>query len=525
MRWAARWAAVWLWVTSAVLAALPPALGDLDAYVERVREAFEVPGIAVAIVKDGKVELEKGYGVRRLGGTSPVNARTQFAIASNTKAFAAATLALLVDEKKLQWEDRVIDHLPWFAMSDPYVTRELRIRDLPVHRSGLALGAGDLLYWPASDYSTEDVVRRLRHVPLATGFRSTYAYDNILYAVIDLLVKQVAGRAWEQFLQERIFAPLGMAEARVGAVEATDANNVAAGHAKEDFTTLKPVPAMSWANNAPAGGIYASVHDLTKWLRVQLGRGEVPAADGGAAVRIFSAAQSREMWSIVTPMKISTPTVPALLPLKPNFLGYALGWVVSDYRGQQIVSHTGGWPGMVSRTALVPGLNLGVVVLTNQEEGAAFQAVVWRILDAYLGAPMTDWIEGYKQAGAQAKKRAEESWAKHVAARDPAAKLAVATKTLAGTYRDAWYGDVGVTETAGKLELRFSRTPLLVGELEHWQHTTFIVRWRERWLNADAWVTFDLDPDGKVDGVKMAAISPLTDFSFDFHDLVLKPVR
>lgn len=525
LRRAARWAAVWLWAAGAALAALPPALADFDAYVERVRTTFEVPGIAVAIVKDGAVALEKGYGVRRLGGTSPVDAHTQFAIASNTKAFAAATLALLVDEKKLKWDDRVIDHLPWFAMSDPFVTREMRIRDLLVHRSGLALGAGDLLYWPATDYSTEEVVRRLRHVPLATSFRSAYAYDNILYAVVGLVVAQVAGRPWEQFLQERIFSPLGMKDARVGAVESTDANNVAAGHAKENFKDLKPVAAMSWANNAPAGGIYASVHDLTKWMRLQLGRGELPATDGKPAVRIFSAAQSREMWSVVTPMRISEPAVKALAALKPNFLGYALGWNVSDYRGQQIVSHTGGWPGMVSRTALVPALNLGVVVLTNQESGAAFQSVVWRVLDAYLGHAPTDWISGYAESAAQGQKRADESWAKHVAARDPAAKPAVAPKALAATYRDVWYGDVTVTEAAGKLTMQFSRTPLLAGELEHWQHTTYIVRWRDRSLNADAWVTFSLDPDGKVEAVKMEAISPLTDFSFDFHHLDLKPVR
>ncbi len=525
MRRAVGWvAAVWL-AAGAVFAALPPALADFDAYVERVRTTFEVPGIAVAIVKDGQIELEKGYGVRRLGGSSPVDAHTQFAIASNTKAFAAATLAVLVDEKKLKWEDRVIDHLPWFAMSDPFVTREMRIRDLMVHRSGLALGAGDLLYWPATDYSTEEVVRRLRHVPLATSFRSAYAYDNILYAVVGLVVQQVAGMPWERFLQERIFAPLGMTESRVGAVEATDTNNVAAGHAKENFSELKPVPAMSWANNAPAGGIYASVHDLTKWMRLQLGRGEMPATDGRPAVRIFSAAQSREMWSIATPMRISEPSVKSLAALKPNFLGYALGWNVSDYRGHHLVSHTGGWPGMVSRTALVPGLNLGVVVLTNQEAGAAFQSVVWRVLDAYLGHAPTDWIAGYAESLAQGQNRADESWKKHLAARDPAAKPAVAAKTLAATYRDAWYGDVSVNEAAGKLTLQFSRTPLLVGELEHWQHTTYIVRWRDRSLNADAWVTFVLDPDGKVDELKMAAISPLTDFSFDFHHLALKPVR
>lgn len=518
-----------VFVASAVIgvgfASLPEALKDFDAHVERTRAAFEVPGIAVAIVKDGVVVLEKGYGVRRLGENSPVNGRTLFAIASNTKAFAAASLAILIDEGKLKWDDRVIDHLPWFGMSDPFVTREMTVRDLLVHRSGLALGAGDLLFWPATTYTTEDVARRLRQVPLATSFRSAYAYDNILYAVAGLTVQQIAGQRWDDFVRERIFAPVGMSEARIGAVAATADNNVAAGHAREDFKELKPVAAMSWDNNMPAGGISANVHDLAKWMLVQLGGGTLPTGNDGKPRRLFSEARRNEMWSIITPIPISEPAVPELAATKPNFLGYAHGWVISDYRGRRVVSHTGGWPGMVSRTALVPELNLGVVVLTNQETSAAFQSVVWRVVDAYLGAPPTDWIAGYLAANQKSQARADESWAKHVAARDPNGKLTLALKTFAGKYRDAWYGDVTIVEERGKLVLRFSKTELLAGELEHWQQQTFIVHWRDRSLNADAWVTFVLTPDANVEEVKLAAISPLTDFSFDFHHLRLKPVR
>lgn len=512
-------------MAGAALAALPASLADFDAHVARTRAAFEVPGIAVAIVKDGAVVLEQGYGVRRLGDASPVNAHTLFAIASNTKAFAAASLAILIDEGKLKWDDRVIDHLPWFAMSDPYVTREMTVRDLLVHRSGLALGAGDLLFWPATSYTTEEVARRLRFVPLATSFRAAYAYDNILYAVAGLTVQQIAGQRWDDFVRERIFVPVAMSETRVGAIESRADNNVAAGHAKENFKDLKPVAAMAWDNNTPAGGIYSNVHDLAKWMLVQLGGGALPAGKDGKARRLFSEARQKEMWSVITPIPISEPAVSELAATKPNFLGYGHGWVLSDYRGKRVVSHTGGWPGMVSKTALVPELKLGVVVLTNQEAGAAFQAVVWRVLDAYLGAPATDWIAGYAAANKKSQTRADESWAKHVAARDSAAKLALPLKTLTGKYRDAWFGDATIAKEGGKLVLRFSKTALMVGDMEHWQHGTFIVRWRDRSLNADAWVTFSLTPDAKVDEVKMAAISPLTDFSFDFHHLVLKPVR
>ena len=515
---------VGLWVVALRAAALPEALGDLDDFVARAQQEFAVPGIALAIVQDGEVIAARGYGVRELGKPAAVDAHTVFAIASNTKAFTAASLAILVDEKKLAWNDRVVERLPWFQMSDPYVTREMNVRDLLVHRSGLGLGAGDLLFWPTTSYTTEEVVRRLRFVPLATSFRATYAYDNILYAVAGLTLEQVAGETWAAFVQERIFAPVGMTESRTSANDLRPGDNVAMGHAKFDFKELRPVPPMAWDNNLPAGGIHSSVHDMAKWLLVQLDGGRLPKGADGKERRLFSEARQREMWSLVTPINIAPASVPALAPLVPNFRGYGLGWNVNDYRGKKIVSHSGGWPGQVSRVTLVPEAKLGIVVLTNQEEGAAFQAVTYRVLDALLGAPPTDWVAAYAEALKKGKNNADESWRKHVAARDVASKPSFALARYAGTYRDVWYGDVGLALEGEKLVMTFSKTALLVGELEHWQHDTFIVKWRDRGLNADAFVTFTLTLDGAVDAVKMEAVSPLTDFSFDFHDLKMKPV-
>jgi CubicO group peptidase (beta-lactamase class C family) len=520
-----RSAIIGILTVTVAFAAQPEALRDFDAYVTRVLQEFNVPGVAVAIVKDGEVVLEQGFGVRKIGEPARVDAHTRFAIASNTKAFTAAAFAMLMDEGKLKWDDRVIQHLPWFQMADPYVTREMTVRDLLVHRSGLALGAGDLLFWPATTYTSEEVIERLRHVPLETSFRSAYAYDNILYGAAGLTIERVSGKKWGDFMRERIFEPLGMNETTPGPVIPTAINNVATGHALFDFKDLKPVEPMAWDNNPAAGGIYSSVHDLTKWMRLQLDGGRWGAAAEGAERRLFKAARQKEMWSVVTPIPISEPSVPALSAVRPNFLGYGHGWVLADYRGRRLVYHTGGWPGMVSRLTLVPELKLGIVVLTNQEVGAAFQAVTWRALDAFLGAPETDWIAAYAEVVRKSHGNAEDSWAKHVAARDPAARLTLPLARLAGTYRDIWYGDVTIAEEAGKLVLRFTKTALLVGDLEHWQHQTFIVRWRDRSLNADAWVKFTLDPDAKVEGVKMEAISPLTDFSFDFHHLDLKPVK
>ena len=507
-------------LASSVQPALPAQLQDFGAYVDSARKQFDVPGIAVAIVKDGQVVFEQGFGVRELGKPDPVDARTLFAIASNTKAFTAASLQMLAEEGKLNMDDRVIDHLPWFQMSDPYVTREMRIRDLLAHRSGLGLGAGDLLYWPPTSYSTREVVERLRNVPLATSFRSAYAYDNILFAVATLVIEQVSGQSYADFIRNRIFKPVGMDEALVDMTYLKHGMNVAMGHAKFNFTELKPVPPMAWSNNPGAGGIYANVHELAQWMNVQLAGGKLPNGQ-----RLFSEDSQKQMWSMLTPMKVSESPVPELNDAKPNFAGYGEGWFLTDYRGQRLVWHTGGWPGMVSRVTLVPELKLGVVVLTNQESGAAFNAVTYRVLDAYLGKDKKDWVAAYGAAVKKSEGNADDSWKKHQAARDKNSKPSLPLASYIGTFRDPWYGDVVVSQEGGKLRLRFSKTAQLVGSMEPWQHDTFIVRWDDRGLNADAFVSYTLDADGKVREVRMQPISPLTDFSFDFQDLRLAPVK
>ncbi|QWT21911.1 serine hydrolase [Bacillus sp. NP157] len=505
--------------------ARPAALADFDAYVDATRKQFDVPGIAVAIVKDGKIVLEMGSGVRKLGDPAKVDAHTRFAIASNTKAFTAASLAILADEKKLDLNDRVVDRLPWFQMSDPYVTREMRVRDLLAHRSGLSLGAGDLLYWPATSYTTKEVVERLRYVPLTNSFRAEYAYDNILFAVAGLVIEQVSGKPWADFVRDRIFQPLGMSESITSAPEHINpGDDTAIGHAKFDFKDLKPVEPMSWNNNPSAGGIYSSVHDLSKWMNMQLAGGVYTDASGKQQ-RLFSAARQKEMWSLITPIRIPEPSVPELKAAVPNFSGYGEGWFVSDYRGHKLVWHTGGWPGMVSRLTMVPDLNLGIVVLTNQESGAAFQAVTMRALDAFMDAPKTDWIGAYAASVKKMEGNADDSMKKHEASRMKGAKPSLPLDGYVGTYRDPWYGDVRVAKDGGKLVMSFSKTAQLSGTLEPWQHDTFIAHWKDRSLNGDAFVNFELDPDGKVREVRMEPVSPLTDFSFDFQDLRLAPVK
>ena len=504
--------------------ATPAQLQDFDAYVENVRSTFDVPGIAVAIVKDGQVVLERGYGLRDREAGAPVDAHTVFAIASNTKAFTAASLQMLADDGKLETTDRVIDHLPWFRMSDPYITHDMRVRDLLAHRSGLSLGAGDLLYWPTTDYSNAEVAKRLKDVPVTGQFRGQYAYDNILFGVAQLVVEATGGMPYDRFLQQRIFDPLGMDETRYNSDHLQGVDNIATGYAKADFKNLVPAPRMTWSNVGGAGGIYSSVHDLSKWVRVQLAGGVI-SGEGDNAKRLFGEKRQREMWTMLTPIPVGKPSVPELAPITPNFMGYGEGWFLGDFRGTRMAWHTGGWPGMVSRITMLPDKGIGVIVLTNAESGAAFNAVTMRALDAMLGEPATDWTAVYAKARAKQEGKADESWQKHLAARDANSKPSLPLPDYAATYRDPWYGDVVVSRENGKLRIRFSHTADLVGTLEHWQHDTFLVRWDQRWLNADAFLTFILDEDGKIRAARMEPASELTDFSFDFQDLRLTPVK
>src|SRR5262245_54532554 len=320
---------------------------DLDAWVQRAMKTFDVPGISLAIVKDGAVVVARGYGVKTLGGAAPVDAKTLFGIASNTKAFTATALGILVDEGKIRWDAPVIDYVPSFQLADPYVTREMTVRDLLVHRSGLGLGAGDLLWWPASTYDRQEIMRRLRYIPLATSFRSAYAYDNVLYLVAGEVIERVSGTSWEDFIATRILARVGMTTSNVRHSDAARGGNAAAPHARVDGT-VRPIAPFDSDNTNPAGGINSNADDLAKWMIVQLAEGKLP--DGTA---LLQPATARQLTTIVTPI-LNNSVPPELRDVRPNFNGYGLGFQVRDYRGRKLVTHTGGLPGYVSRVAMMP---------------------------------------------------------------------------------------------------------------------------------------------------------------------------
>ncbi|MBI1753560.1 MAG: serine hydrolase [Acidobacteria bacterium] len=505
-----------------VCLALPAAAqipqATLDQVVEKARSAFHVPGLAVAVVKDGKVTVSKGYGVMKEGGREAVTPQTLFGIASNTKVFTAAALAILVDEGKLGWEDRVVDRLPGFQMSDAYVTREMRIRDLLCHRSGLGLGAGDLMFFPSTDLKPEEILHRLRFVPLATSFRSEYAYDNLLYLVAGAVIERVSGSSWADFLRERIFRPAGMASTRARARDLRPGDPTATPHAPLG-DGLAPVALGGDDNIAPAGSILSSAEDMARWAGILLAKGDL-----GGGKRLFSEAQARILWTPLTLIP-SVDLPESLREMASPLTAYAMGEVVQEYRGQAMVWHTGGLPGMVSRVTFLPGRKLAVVVLTNAESTAAFHAITHAVLDRDLGAPAKDWVETFRVLRDASRAASKAAVQKDAARRAPDSHPSLPLASYAGRYRDPWYGDILVEQQEGALAIRFTHTPGLTGRLEHFQQDSFIARWNDRTLDADAYLTFALNPDGTVAQARMKAVSPTTDFSYDFHDLVLTPVK
>ena len=489
---------------------------DFDAYATKSLQTLQTPGAAVAVVQNGKLLFARGYGVRRLGDNTPVDAHTLFQIGSNTKAFTTAALAMLADTGKLAWDDPVTKLLPGFQLYDPYVTREFTIRDLVTHRSGLGLGAGDLL-WFHSTYSRAEIAYRIRFARPVSSFRSQYAYDNVLYIVAGEVVGAASGASWDDFVRQHIFAPLGMTETGTTTAFFTSSANAATPHSVDDGR-LQIVPVDSVENISPAGGIASSVSDLAKWLMCRLDSGRY------AGGRLFSEREAREMWSGQTILPIGDPP-PPLAALRPSFSEYGLGWRLRDYQGRKIVSHTGGLAGMTSQITLVPSEKLGIVVLTNSESDL-MAALTYRLLDDLLAAPSlrprTDWVGASAEAARLGRAQADSVLRAGTAARDSASRPSLPLARYAGHYRDELYGDADLTLEGGKLVLRFSRSPAFVGDLEHWQYDTFVARWRTRHLE-DAYVTFALNPDGSIDRFQMAAVSPLADFSFDYQDLLFRP--
>ena len=508
--------------TAALAHAAPPP--DTDAYVAAAMQAFGAPGLSLAIVEDGRVALAKGYGVRRLGAPELVDAHTGFPIGSETKAFTAVALAILVDRGRLSWDDKVVDRLPGFAMYDPYATAHMTVRDLLTHRSGLGLGEGDLLVIPGTRRSRTDIVHALRYLKPSTGFRERFAYDNILYIVAGALVESVSGQSWEDFVRQNIFQPAGMADAHANYSPA--APDIVALHARtgeavrgDGNEAVLPAPEGFFHGVGPAGGISVSAADLARWMQVQLAHGALP--NGG---RLYSEAQAAELWRPVVVVPADEFKLPApLAAMQPDLQTYALGWFVESYRGHIVVEHSGAVFGALSMLYLLPEKGVGLSVTINSEDSSARRAVVYHLLDRYLGLPPTDWIGRLKATRAQSLQGAQA-----ILAATPAPPSSAGVRPVlpldryAGRYVDPWYGPMTVAaDRNGALSIVFEETPGMVGELEPLGGDRFRTRWRDTNIE-NAYVDFATRA-GAVTGATLKAISPLADFSFDYQDLHFTP--
>lgn len=470
-----------------------PALTGLDAYVERVLRDWEAPGIAVAVVKDDRVVLERGFGVRRLGDAEPVDAHTLFAIASTTKAFTAAALAMLVDEGRLQWNHRVADVLPAFRLFEPYASHEMRVRDLLSHRSGLP--RGDAL-WYASPFDRTEVLRRVRLLEPASSFRSAYGYQNIMFIAAGEVVPAVTDTSWDEFLRVRIFEPLGMRRTRTSVRGLETLGNLATPHGRIDGT-VTPIAWRNFDNVGGAGSMVSSVHDMAQWLRLQLGEG---VYDGR---RLLSDSVIREMRTAQTAIRTGSDDE-RIFP-DTHLRAYGLGWFLEDYRGRLMVRHSGSLDGMRTHVVLLPEEELGVVVMTNIAESRVPQAVAWHVIDRYLGDAGRDWSEVLLAEAQRGRQRADSAAARLEAQRQTGTQPTHPLAELAGRYESALYGTALVELSEGVLRLTIG--PSFAGTLEHWHLNTFRAAWDDRYLGRE-FVSVELDRMGRVSALDVEGFGP-----------------
>ncbi len=485
---------------------------SVDQLVEKAISEFNVPGIAIGIIKDGEVVHLKGYGIANIDSQLKVDEDTIFKIASNTKAFTAAALAILVDQGKLKWSDKVIQYLPEFKMYDPWVTSEFNIRDLLTHRSGLRIGAGDLMLWPEpTRFSRRDIIENLRYLKPVSSFRDKYAYDNLLYIVAGEVVAKISGESWETFIEKNIFTPLGMKNCFAGGVNTSQFKNLAAPHTIVDNKLMVNRPNL--INNktslmAAAGGIKCSVKDLSKWLDLQLNGGKFASKK-----HLFSSKQRDLMWKPVTRLPLSKQ---ASQQDKSHYRGYALGWRISDYHGYWKISHTGTLSGSMSQIIIIPDESLAIVILTNQQSSQARNSLAGSLLQRFLQVPQKNWIDYYKNINQQNKTQLNQP---EILLYENLLENTADNNHRLGMYQDPWFGKISILKNNKQTLFSSEKSPRLKGKVYYLKKNHWWVKWDDRSFEADSFLHFSEDAEtGKI-SMKMEAISSDTDFSFDFKDL------
>jgi CubicO group peptidase (beta-lactamase class C family) len=462
-------------------------LTGFDAYVTKAMQDWKVPGLAIAIVKDDSVIFAKGYGTRTMGTQQPVDEHTIFAIGSSSKAFTATLVAMFVDEAKMRWDAPATEYLPSLELFDPYVAREITVRDLLTHRSGLA--RGDLM-WYATDYDRDEILRRVRFLRPSWSMRSRYGYQNIMYLAAGQAAAKVGGKSWDDLVRDRIFVPLGMTASNTSTRPLGSVANVATPHGDIN-DTLRILPWHNIDNIAPAGSINSSVHDMSKWVRFQLAQGKV----AGKALVSASALGETHTPQMVMALSADSKQINPFTHLS----SYGMGWMLQDYRGREIRHHGGNIDGMSALVAFVPEEKLGFVVLTNANGSPMPSIAMYRALDAFLGAQPRDWSAEYLKVRTRQLAMAKETESKRLAQRVGGTKPSLSIDKYAGVYTDSMYGEARVRHDNGKLYASYGT--MFEGELEHWHYDTFRATWKARNMGR-SFITFALDSDGKVRGVE-----------------------
>jgi CubicO group peptidase (beta-lactamase class C family) len=479
--------AVYLVVATLVPARLtlaqPPQLGGFEATVAKAVQDWGVPGLAIAVVKDGQVVFSKGYGVRELGKPASVDEGTLFAIGSTTKAMTAALLGMLVDEKKLAWDDPVVKHLPWFQLSDPYITREITVRDLVTHRAGL--GNADFL-WYGQPTDAREILQRVRLLPRAYSLRSSFIYQNVMYAAAGAVAEAVSGQSWSDMMRARIFEPLGMRGTIATAATLARQPNVAEPHHLV-HGQVRTIENASVDGVAPAGSVWSSVGDMAKWSTMLLDKGK-------SGDRVLLTPETVD--ELFRPQTLVTREAfyPTARLTRPKWTTYGLGWFQQDYRGRAVDYHTGSIDGMVAIHGLLRDERLGVIVLANRDHAELRHALMFDVFDRYIGGDKRDWSAElrtfYGNLEAEAGKERKKIESRRVSGTSPTLPLA----RYAGTYSDPLRGDVIVTLEGGTLRVRYGGA--FEGPLGHWHYDTFRATWDAAWRGT-ALVTFVIDANGE----------------------------
>ncbi|WP_178986553.1 serine hydrolase [Winogradskyella helgolandensis] len=492
---------------------------QLDDLIKETLTIFEVPGISVGIFKDGKIVYSKGHGVRSLTNKKDMNAETLVGVASNSKGFTCFALAMMVDAGKLNWDDKVRKHIPEFQLYDAWVTEEFTVRDLVTHRSGMGLGAGDLMFFPeGSDFTVSDIINNVKYLEPESSFRSEFAYNNNMFIIAGEVLKRVSGLSWEDFIETKIMKPVGMLSSKASYNRVKDKSNIIDAHTMTEGKVIQ-IP-HDWSETAnPAGGIVSNVLDMLTWAQFLMNDAVTEHGE-----RLLSEEQFHELWQLQTPLKVSADDSYA-----SNFKGYGLGWFVADVKGgHKQVYHTGGLLGTVTQFTMIPDLDLGIVVLTNQMNGSAFSTITNTIKDAYLGYENRNWLEQYGKRNEDFIKYNDSIKAAVYSKVEKAKtlKLLPKPKYIVGTYTDDWFGDVIISHDAKNgYVIESSRSSRLFGELLPLNATTFVAKWNDRSYDADVYVKFTFNEKGEAISATMDYIAPITDFSFNFGDLELKKIN